>query len=160
MLFRSSDHNLLIKPGKGNLQLTKLLRATYNIETTQRVVDYNEVTRKLLHDIKRRSLIIFVTNLRYTESAESIVTLKRLAKKHQILIASIVEPETAILRERPVHHLESALTYCGNVEYQQTRHQLNQALRASNIPIIETTPTHFAPSLINHYLHLKRSGAL
>ena len=160
LMTTASDHNLLIKPGKGNLQLTKLLRATYNIETTQRVVDYNEVTRKLLHDIKRRSLIIFVTNLRYTESTESIATLKRLAKKHQILIASIVEPETALLREKPVHHLESALTYCGNVEYQQTRHQLNQALRASNIPIIETTPIHFTPSLINHYLHLKRSGAL
>lgn len=156
----AAQNDITLPPKKGHRQLNYLLNAVYNLKSTQKVEDYSKVVKKILTEVKRRSLIIFVTNLRYVESDETIKALKLLTRYHKVVIASLSETESEHIRKNPITDLESALVYSGNIENLLLRQNLHDRLLTANLPIIETIPKYFAPQLINHYLLLKRSGEL
>lgn len=149
-----------LPPKKGMGQLNALLNAVYTLECTREVPDFDVLIKRLLTDVKRRSLIIFLTNLRNHEDEATLEAFKLLTKKHEVLIASLREEVTDTLMKTDVHDLDSALTYCGTVKHLSDRRALYDNLYKRRFPIIEALPSEFAPALINHYLALKRSGRL
>ncbi|NLD08062.1 MAG: DUF58 domain-containing protein, partial [Xanthomonadaceae bacterium] len=141
-----------LPPKKGVGQLNALLNAVYTLECTREVPDFDALIKRLLTDVKRRSLIIFLTNLRNHEDEATLEAFKLLTKKHEVLIASLREEVTDTLMKTDVHDLDSALTYCGTVKHLSDRRALYDNLYKRRLPIIEALPSEFAPALINHYL--------
>lgn len=153
-----ADKELYIKPNKGNLQLNTLLNAVYDIQSTQTPADYNTAVQKLLAKTQRRALVIVITNLRYSESLETISAFKQLSRYHKILIASMREETRDEISQQAINDFDEALTYCGNIHQLLNRNRLHDKLAAYQLPILDVIPKQFGPQLVNHYLLLKRSG--
>lgn len=156
----AAEKNIFITPSKGQRQLNSLLNNLYSLQSSQEPADYTNAIQKLLTNTKRRSLVILVTNLRYSENNDTIHSFKQLNKYHKVLIASLREEIRDKIATIPVTNFDEALTYCGDIQQLLIRKQFHDKLTALHLPILDALPKHFAPRLINHYLSLKRSGIL
>lgn len=155
-----SDKPLFIKPAKGQQQLNTLLNNVYDLQCTKQPADYSQAIQTLLSKTKRRALVILVTNLRYTEPLETIKAIKYLSKYHKVLIASLREEIRDHIAHQPIQQFADALNYCGDIHQLLSRSQLHDKLKLQQLPILDVQPKQFGAQLVNHYLMLKRSGAL
>lgn len=107
----ASDQPRYLAPVKGTGQLNVLLNKVYDLDSSQRPADYQAAVNQLLARQKRRALVVLVlvTNLRDEDDEELLTAVKRLAKQHRVLVASLREDLLDSLRHAPVQTLPEAL---------------------------------------------------
>ncbi|MBN3963950.1 DUF58 domain-containing protein [Pseudomonas gregormendelii] len=155
----ASDQPRYLAPVKGSGQLNVLLNAVYDLDTTQRPADYQAAASQLLARQKRRALVVLVTNLRDEDDEGLLSAVQRLGKQHRVLLASLREEVLDRVLQTPVQTLEESLTYCGTVDYMNSRAQLHEGLSAHGVPVVDVRPGDLGAALVTHYLSLKRSGS-
>lgn len=156
----ASEHSRYLAPVKGAAQLNVLLNSVYDLKSTQLPADYSAATDALLRRQRRRALIVIVTNLRDEDDQELLNAVKRLGRQHRVLIASLREEVLDTLRQTPVSNLDSALGYCGAIDYLNARDKLHERLSANNVPVIDARPSELGPELVSRYLSWKKAGVL
>ncbi|HWH86956.1 MAG TPA: DUF58 domain-containing protein [Pseudomonas sp.] len=153
------DHPRYLSPVKGSGQLTVLLNAVYDLESTQRPADYQAAVNQLLARQKRRALVVLVTNLR-DEDDELLAAVERVSKKHRVLITSLREQVLDTLRLTPAQTLPEALVYCGTVSYLNERAERHERLEAHGVHVVDVRPAELGADLVNRYLGWKKSATL
>jgi uncharacterized protein (DUF58 family) len=127
-------------------------------------VDYSETETnftlgltKLGESIRRRSLIVVLTDFVDTVSAELMVeNLGRLAKRHLILFVALRDPElerAATAVPRSVLDVGRAVVGAGLA---RDREVVLRRLRRIGVHTIDAEPAGIGPRLINTYLDIKR----
>ena len=149
-----------LAPVKGTGQLNVLLNTVYDLDSTQRPADYQAAASQLLARQKRRALVVLVTNLRDEYDEELLSAVKRLSTTHRVLVASLREEVLDTLRQTPVQTLPDALTYCGAVDYLNTRTELHERLSTHGIPILQSRANALGAELVTQYLAWKKAGIL
>lgn len=66
--------------------------------------------------------------------------VQRLGKQHRVLLASLREEVLDRVLQTPVQTLEESLTYCGTVDYMNSRAQLHEGLSAHGVPVVDVRP--------------------
>jgi uncharacterized protein (DUF58 family) len=145
---------------KGTGQLNVLLNTVYDLNSTQRSADYQAATTELLARQKRRALVLLMTNLRDEDDEELLTAVKRLSKQHQVLVASLRENVLDTTRLLPVQTLSEALSYCGTVEYLNSRAALHERLNAHGVQVVDRQPEALGPALVTRYLNWKKAGTI
>ncbi|UUD63264.1 DUF58 domain-containing protein [Pseudomonas seleniipraecipitans] len=156
----AGEHSRYLAPVKGQAQVNVLLNAVYDLQSTQRPADYAAAVDALLSRQSRRALVVLITNLRDEDDEELLGAVKRLERRHRVLIASLREDVLDSLRHTPVRDYESALNYCGAVDYLNARNTLHERLVAHNVPVLDARPGELGPELVNRYLAWKKAGVL
>ncbi|MDI3271273.1 DUF58 domain-containing protein [Pseudomonas sp. AL03] len=156
----ASDQPRYLAPVKGTGQLNVLLNTVYDLESTRRPADYQAAVSQLLVRQKRRALVVLVTNLRDEDDEELLTAVKRLAKQHRVLVASLREETLDRLRHAPVQTLPEALTYCSTVDYLNARAEHHERLSAHGVPVLEVRPVELGAHLITQYLRWKKAGMI
>ncbi|VVM51311.1 hypothetical protein PS662_00821 [Pseudomonas fluorescens] len=154
----ASDSPRYLAPVKGADQLNILLNSVYDLNSSQRSADYQAAATQLLARQKRRALVVLVTNLRDEDDEELLTAVKRLSKQHRVLVASLRDGVLDTLRQAPVQTLHEALTYCGTVDYLNSRAQSHERLNAHGVSVVDAKPGELGSELVTHYLALKRGG--
>lgn len=154
----ASDQPRYLAPIKGSGQLNVLLNTVYDLNSSQHSADYQAAITQLLARQKRRALVVLVTNLRDEDDEELLTAVKRLNKQHRVLVASLREGVLDNLRQTPVQTLPEALTYCGTVDYLNSRAQSHERLNAHGVSVVDAKPGELGSELVTHYLALKRDG--
>ncbi|WP_223490711.1 DUF58 domain-containing protein [Pseudomonas sp. A-RE-19] len=149
-----------LAPIKGTGQLNVLLNTVYDLDSTQRPADYLAAANQLLARQKRRALVVLVTNLRDEDDEELLTAVKRLSKQHRVLVASLREEVLDRLRQMPLQTLPDALTYCGAVDYLNTRTELHERLSTHGVAVMQARPGGLGPELVTLYLAWKKAGNL
>jgi uncharacterized protein (DUF58 family) len=149
-----------VVPGKGQQQLHVLLNSLYDQQPTQQPADYGAAVDRLLARQQRQALVIVLRNLRDEDDAELDAALKRLSRRHRVLLVSLREQVLDQLRLRPVHSLDDALDYCGAQDYLSARQALHRRLAANGMPVLDVQPCELGPALIGRYLAWKKTGRL
>ena len=67
------------------------MNAVYDLKTSPRPSDYLEAARGLASRIKKRALVVLVTNLRDEDQGELATGLSLLGRSHLVLVASLRE---------------------------------------------------------------------
>jgi uncharacterized protein (DUF58 family) len=147
-----------LAPVKGAGQLNVLLNTVYDLKSTQRSADYQAAVTQLLARQKRRALVVLMTNLRDEDDDELLTAVKRLSKRHRVLVASLREDVLDRLRQAPVQTLPEALTYCGTVDYLNARAELHERLNAHGVPVLDATTHELGATLVTRYLEWKKAG--
>jgi uncharacterized protein (DUF58 family) len=155
----ASDQPRYLAPVKGSGQLNVLLNAVYDLDTTQRPADYQAAASQLLARQKRRGLVVLVTNLRDEDDEGLLSAVQRLSKQHRVLLASLREEVLDRVLQTPVQTFEESLTYCGTVDYMNSRARQHEGLSAHGVPVVDVRPGDLGAALVTHYLNLKRSGS-
>ena len=154
----AGDRQRYLAPVKGSSQLSLLLNAVYDLDTTRRAADYQAAANQLLARQKRRALVIVVTNLRDEDDEALLTAVNRISRQHRVLVASLREEVLDQLRQLPVQTLPEALAYSGTVDYLNTRDQLHDRLNAHGLSVLDTLPSKLGEALVTRYLGWKKAG--
>ena len=99
-----------VKPGKGQQHAYQILSGLYELAATSRRTDLNAAILYLLNIIKRRSMVIFISDF---IDENYIYNLKALARKHDLIVIHLSDkretrmPDLGIL---PMYDKESGKT--------------------------------------------------
>ncbi len=150
----------LVAPRRSQATLNRLMNSLYDIEPSNLTPDYLEAGRSLGDAVRKRSLIIVLTNLRDEDDDSLQPAIRLLNRRHLVVVASLREPGLAQLREKPVGHFEDALAYASATEYLYRRQRSIARLRKSGVQCLDVAPAELPMALVNQYWAMKRSGVL
>jgi uncharacterized protein (DUF58 family) len=159
MTFATEEPRFLA-PRKSGATVNLLLAGLYDIQPGLMMPDYYQAALDCSRRLKRRALVIILTNLRDEDDDELAPALKLLRSRHLVMLASLREPSLDETLARPVTGQDSALTYAAAVDYREERNRALKRVRQNGTQVLDVVPNKLPVALVNRYLEIKRSGAL
>lgn len=150
-----------IAPGRGVPHLRQILDALALIQPEISEADHLRATGALLSLQKRRSLIVWLTDLAETSMVPEVIEgAARLLRRHLVLFVVIGQPELSRLTlRRPADAVQMYETVAAQ-EMAQRRNLLLARLREQGALTLEIAPGQLSSALVNQYLRIKERNLL
>ncbi|WP_211364057.1 DUF58 domain-containing protein [Propionivibrio limicola] len=145
-------------PRKSLATVQMLLNATYDLQPTLHTPDYLAASDLLVRRLRKRSLVVLLTNLRDEDDSTLQPALAQLRRHHLMLVASLRETGLERLRHTSVGDFDEALGYAAAMDYALARQKQQARLRAQGISVLDTQAAQLPVALVNRYWDIKRSG--
>ena len=158
--FTFSGVDRWLPPRKGRGAMNVLLNGVFDIHPTTAPSDFAEAATRIATRVKRRALVILVTNLRDDDAEELPLALAPLRRKHLVLVASLREPAIEAALDTPIHDLKEAVRVAAAHDYLGARRKAHELARARGMQTLDVLPGQLPVALVNRYLDIKRSGLL
>jgi uncharacterized protein (DUF58 family) len=113
-----------------------------------------------MRHVRRRALVIILTNLRDEDDSTLLPALKLLRTRHLVVLASLREAILSRALSARVDTFERAVTHAAAADYLSDRERSFRRLDAAGVVTLDVEPQSLAISLVNRYLELKRAGRL
>jgi uncharacterized protein (DUF58 family) len=147
--------------GRGSAHVRALLEGLAQVKGEELEADHQRAAEALLTFQKRRSLVVWLTDLSETATTPEVIeSASRLARRHLVLFTVIGQPEfRALLRERPAtprqmfHHVAAQ-------EIVQRRDVLLRTLRQQGALTLEVEPARLSSAIVNQYLTAKERSLI
>jgi len=149
-----------VEPRKSVAAVNAILNRVYDIEPTLSVPDYHLAARDVMRRVRRRSLVIVLTNLRDEDDETLLPALKLLRTRHLVVLASLREAIISRALSARVDSFDRAVTHAAAADYLAARERTFRRIGASGAVCLDVEPERLAISLVNRYLELKRGGRL
>ncbi|HLW79826.1 MAG TPA: DUF58 domain-containing protein [Terriglobia bacterium] len=115
----------------------------------------------LLGEQKRRSLVVWLTDLAETAATPEVIeSAARLVGRHLVVFAAIGQPEMGQLMARRPESAEEMYRYIAALEMVQRRELLLRRLRQQGAMALELVPGQLAAGIVNQYLQIKERSLL
>ena len=150
-----------LSPGHGRDHLRAFIESLAQIETENLEADHLRAAQTLLSVQKRRSLVIWFTDLAETAAVPDVIESSLLlARRHLVLLVVMAQPELReLLRSRPED--ESAMFhYVAAEEIVHRRDALLGMLRQRGALTLEIEPSKASAAVVNEYLRIKERGVI
>ena len=129
-----------LPPRKTGAALDELLQALYDLQPAAVATDYLAAARSFLTRVRKRSLVILVTNLRDEEDDTLLPALRLLRARHLVLLANLRERSLEQALEEPVLDFDSALLHGAVHEYLDQRRKSFERIHAQGILSLDVLP--------------------
>ena len=149
-----------LQPVKSAANLKRVLNSAYDLQPTKQASDYLAAAENLTVLLKKRALVVIVTNLRDEDDDTLLPALSLLRKRHLVLVASLREQVLDTAITTPVHDFPSALRHAATLDYLATRRQAFQRLANFRAECLDVLPHELPIRLVNRYLDIKQGGRL
>ena len=149
-----------LPPRKGMSALAGLIRSLYDVKSEPAPSSLFSALESALARLKRRTFIIMISNFREEDGESLSWILKRIRRRHLLLLVSLREAEAeAIARRRPAG-VEEALETAAAFSYLAARRRLYKTWEHLGLLTLECGSRELSSALINRYLEVKRGGLL
>jgi uncharacterized protein (DUF58 family) len=147
--------------GRGSGHVRALLEGLAQIKGEELEADHQRAAEALLTLQKRRSLVVWLTDLSETPATPEVIeSVSRLARRHLVLFTVIGQPELReLLRERPVSSREM-FGYVAAQEIVHRRDVLLRTLRGQGVLTLEVDPARLSSAVVNQYLGAKERSLI
>ena len=152
--------NRWIPPAKGLLSARRLMHGLYDLEATRELPDYVQAVETLATRLKRRALVILITNMRNEDGQSALQALQRLKGKHLVLMADLRESDLELATKTEPQTTEDAMLWVSAEQYHQKRRQQHRLAVAGGARLLDVTPGQLSADLITQYLTIKNMGKL
>lgn len=149
-----------LRPRKSAAALQMLLDATYDLQPCSQTPDYLAASDLLCHRLRKRSLVIVLTNLRDEDDTTLFSALAQLRRHHLVLLASLRETGLDALKDAVISDFDGALGYAAAIEYLQARRRQLARLRVQGAHVLDVAPQQLPVALVNRYWEMKRGGII
>jgi uncharacterized protein (DUF58 family) len=149
-----------LEPRKSIAAVHALLNRVYDLEPTLAVPDYDLAAREVMRHMRRRALVIVLTNLRDEDDETLLPALKLLRTRHLVVLASLRESIISRALSARVDSFDRAVTHAAAADYLAQRERAFRRIGAAGAVCLDVEPERLAISLVNRYLELKRGGRL
>ncbi len=148
------------EPRKSVAAVNAILNRVYDIEPTLEIPDYHLAAQDVMRQVRRRSLVILLTNLRDEDDDTLLPALKLLRTRHLVVLASLREAIISRALWTRVDSFDRAVTHAAAADYLAVRERAFRRIGAAGAVCLDVEPERLAISLVNRYLELKREGRL
>jgi uncharacterized protein (DUF58 family) len=135
----------------------RLQRLTSEIAYRRVETNFTLAMSQLTSRLRRRSLVVLLTDFLDTITAELMVeNVLRLAKKHLVIFVALRDPG---IERRALAAPRSSLTLQQAVvadDFARERHVVIERLRRAGVHVVDESPERFSVHLLNRYLDIKR----
>jgi len=145
-------------PRKGLSAFPLLMNGLYDLVSGPYPSSPFSALEDALLRLKRRTFIILISNFREEDSRSLSWILKRIEKRHLLLMVSLREKESESLALRHPKGGEEALETAAAFSYLAARRELYAKWEHSGLLTLETSAASLSGALVNRYLLVKRSG--
>ena len=152
--------NRWLAPQKGTQFINTILNQVYDLQPTLHASDFIQAAVDLNKRIRKRSLVILISNLRDEDITELQPALNLLNQHHLVMLANLREQTLDDKLETPIESMTDALEYAGTIDFLKQRHKLIEHFYSQGVISIDTVPKHLATQIVNNYFKVKRSGRL
>jgi uncharacterized protein (DUF58 family) len=159
-LMTMSGQHRWLAPRKSQAMVNHILNEVYGLQPGLLTSDYYQAAVELSKRLKKRALVVLISNLRDEDDDTLLPALRLLQKRHLVLFASLRERALDETSAAPVDEFEDALTHAAAVEYRLRRDAAFRRLKQGNVVCLDVPPQRLALALVNQYLDVKRSGQL
>ncbi|MCH2204709.1 MAG: DUF58 domain-containing protein [Lentisphaerales bacterium] len=149
-----------LKPQKSIGNVKRLLNAVYDIQPSQDPPDYLTAATESLTLLKKRALVVVISNLREEASEDLTRALKIIGKRHLIVFAGMRENSLDETLNKEINTTEDALNYCAVSKYFKQRTEIFNKLSKQKVMAVDTLPQELPAKLVNKYLEVKGRGFL
>jgi uncharacterized protein (DUF58 family) len=150
-----------ILPGRGNQHLHSVLESAALVQEEASEADHLMAVGALSFLQKRRSLVVWITDLADLAMTPEVVTaVLQAARRHLVVLAVIGQPDiTEILAKAPKGPQGSFL-YAAATEVTSRRELMLSRLRARGVHALEINASNLAISVLNKYLEVKQKNLI
>lgn len=147
-------------PRKGMGTLNALMNKMHDLQPGHHHSDYLAAAESLARRLRRRSLVIVLTNFRDEDSPELQPALRLLRQRHLVLLANLRETALARIAEQPLRSGDDALVVASAHLLAQARQDAFARVVDRDRLSIDVEPRALAATLVNRYHQVKRAGLL
>ena len=140
--------------------LNTVLNTLYDLQPGMQSPDYVRAAAEVRKRLRKRSLVIIVTNMRDEDTSEALPALGMLHRHHLVLLASLRERIISDVLRRPIVDFDAALTLAATQRYLLARRKAHDALGDAGALSLDVEPERLPITLVNRYLDIKSSGRL
>jgi uncharacterized protein (DUF58 family) len=159
-LMTMSGPHLWLAPRKSQAMVNHILNHVYGLQPGLLTSDYYQAAVDLSRRLKKRALVVLISNLRDEDDDTLLPALRLLQKRHLVLFASLREHALDDAATAAVEDFDDALTHGAAIEYRLRRDAAFRRLKQGNVVCLDVPPRRLAVALVNQYLEVKRSGRL
>ena len=150
-----------LPPGKGSAHMRTLVEQLSLVHSEVAEADHARAARTLLTMQKRRSLVVWITDLAETAmTPEVIQAALQVARRHLLLFISFSEPQIMELLARAPENALHMYRVMAAQEMSQRRELLLRRLREQGAFALELPPNQVSTAVVNQYLEIKDRGLL
>jgi uncharacterized protein (DUF58 family) len=145
--------------GKGALRSVR--SALIPVQATLVEPDYAAAFRFLATRQRRRSLIVFFTDVIDARASRALIAhVARSAARHLVVVVAL-RNDTLVAAAAPARHSEEAL-YEGAAaeELIAARAEALERMRAAGVTVLDVSPAAMTAAVVNRYLEIKARGTL
>ena len=145
-----------LNANRGASHLRSIVEALAVVRPEPYEADHGRATHLLLSEQKRRSLIVWITDLAETASTPDVVEYAlQMTRRHLVLFAAVGQPDLNELAARRPESEEEMFRNAAAIEIVQRRELLLRRLRQQGVLSLELMPGVLSSSLVNQYLDIK-----
>ena len=147
-------------PRKSATTVNLILNSLYDLQPTLATTDYYAAALALGARLKKRALVVILSNLRDEDDDTLAPALELLRARHLVLFASLRENILSRALKTRVTTFERALTHAAAADYLRERALVFRRIERRGALCLDVEPPRLAVALVNRYLDIKRSGRL
>ena len=161
LLTFSRSTNIFVPAKRKSNQLTMIMDALYNQESTINEANFAELFTSIKKRIRNRSLLFLFTNFQSLSALQRVLPhLKRLNKDHLLVVTFFENTELEAFRNEEIR---TTLDMASKVMADKLSEELTQIvyeLRNAGIQAIKTRPEDLTSNTVSKYLELKSRGLI
>ncbi len=146
---------------RGSAHMRHLMESLADAREETSEADHLQAAGRLLTDQKRRSLVVWLTDLAETAmTPEVIEAASRMMPRHLVLFVVIGQPDLVELASREPKNTEEMYQVAAAQEMIHRRELLLARLRERGALALEVNSASLSPTLVNSYLTVKQRNQL
>lgn len=149
-----------LPPLKGAPAINAVLNSVYDLQASTHAPDYARAATELLKRLRKRSLVVIITNLRDEDAEELRPAVSLLRRQHLVILASLQESVLNQVVEQPVYDFHDAVRLASTDLYLEERRLAHEEMKHYGVMVLDVEPQVLPVTLVNRYLDIKLSGQL
>jgi uncharacterized protein (DUF58 family) len=146
---------------RGGLHLRQLMESLADVQEETSEADHLQAAGRLLTDQKRRSLVVWLTDLAETAMTPEVIdAASRMMPRHLVLFVVIGQPDLGELAAEEPKDEEQMFQIAAAQEVIHRRELLLARLRERGALALEVSSGTLSPALVNSYLEVKQRNRL
>jgi len=145
-----------LNANRGASHLRSIVESLALVRSEPYEADHGRAAHTLLSEQKRRSLVVWITDLAESAGTPDVVEYAlQLRRRHLVLFAALGQPDLNELASRRPESEEDMFRYIAAIEIVQRRELLLRRLRQQGVLALELMPGVLSSSIVNQYLDIK-----
>ena len=150
-----------VPAARGSAHLMQIMRQLAMVSEDEAEADHLQAASRLLNDQKRRSLVVWITDLAETAMTPEVIdAATQLMPRHLVLFVVIGQPDLNELAAKEPETVDAMYETAAAQEMVHRRELLLARLRERGALAMETSSSKLSTTVVNSYLEIKQRSQL